>query len=105
MPQPKDLETNTSIPPILDVGETQQENKLAARDETVLWPKAFHPVPHETVPRHPRFIAKPRKIEHEMEIDPYAHMMICPVCDSVADSIKCKLVCPNCHTIVQSCCD
>lgn len=30
---------------------------------------------------------------------------ICPVCESTVCSIRCKLVCPNCHHIVQACCD
>jgi hypothetical protein len=30
---------------------------------------------------------------------------ICPVCEFEAVNIRCKLVCTNCRTIVQSCCD
>lgn len=30
---------------------------------------------------------------------------LCPYCESTVVSIKCKLVCPNCHNIVQGCCE
>jgi len=30
--------------------------------------------------------------------------MVCPNCGSLCVDIKCKVVCPKCHTIVETCC-
>lgn len=97
MVQPQNTTFQSNIP-------TRQEGPnttVVAREESVVWPEAFNPVPKRL--SHPKMSPKPLKEPIYSHKDP--SMLICPVCDSVTDSIKCKLVCPNCHTIVQSCCD
>ena len=107
MVQPQDL--NVPTPQTETPSEAPSKTTVLARDDTVVWPEAFHPEPQTTIPdrahRHPRFRAKPKEMEAKRDPDPYAYMLVCPACESVLDSVKCKLVCPNCHAIVQTCCD
>lgn len=80
MAQPKNKDRTLNEP------QTRKDPPLIIKQSgLVIWPRAFHP---------------------QMALPPPPDLYrICPVCESVTEDIKCKRICPNCHAIVQSCCD
>lgn len=100
---------------LADEGIIAKPEGLAARPEKILvdrsdpdfWTSGVRTVQGDRTSREDvrSTISKIRiatKAVEKQELDVHS---ICPVCESTAVNIRCKLVCPNCHTIVQACCD
>ena len=86
------------------VVKTHQQPVVVDRTDPSFWSNGSRgsTEDEETIKKELAAARHETKTSKKQEFDIYS---VCPRCDAIAVDIKCKLVCPQCHTIVQACCD